>query len=62
MDAGDMIGGPVPNSFSRFLSDDDLVQVRELYLQALADVERDGEDPDGAEEAADGPQATPPAS
>lgn len=29
----------MPNSFSRFLSDEDLAKVREQYLEALAEVE-----------------------
>jgi hypothetical protein len=29
----------VSNSFARFLSDEELLQVRELYLQSVADAE-----------------------
>ena len=31
----------MPNSFSRFLTDEDLAQVREKYLEVLAEVESD---------------------
>lgn len=33
----------MPNSFSRFLSDEDLAKVREEYLEALAEVESDAD-------------------
>ena len=33
----------MPNSFSRFLSDEDLTEVREQYLEALAEVESDAD-------------------
>jgi hypothetical protein len=43
----------MPNSFSRFLSDEDLAKVREQFLEALAEVESD------ADTLADPPQGQP---
>ncbi|WP_202237858.1 hypothetical protein [Actinacidiphila reveromycinica] len=37
----------MPNSFSRFLNDEELNKVRDLYLKALQDVEElEAEDPE----------------
>lgn len=35
------------NSFARFLSDEELLQVRELYLQSMAEVDEAMENADG---------------
>jgi hypothetical protein len=39
----------VPNSFSRFLNDDELARVRELYLASLEDKSLE-EVPDGSQD------------
>ncbi|NUT98708.1 MAG: hypothetical protein HOY78_42565 [Saccharothrix sp.] len=46
----------MPSSFSRFLDEDELVKVRELYLESLAALDEDEEDEDeGAEPLVDPP-------
>ena len=39
----------MPNSFSRFLSDAELSQVRELYLRSLDEAEQDAQPAGSAE-------------
>jgi hypothetical protein len=47
----------MPNSFSRFLSDEELQKVRELYLQSLQEAEQEsGAEQGPATEGAEGEQ------